>query len=318
MLQIRPFVERDYEEITAVWNAAWPDFKKTAFEFKSSDERRNPQYFWQRLVVEEDGRLLGYGEIEAAYWSKSEGHYAAKFITHPHYLGQGAASLFYEHMLATLQERGDLHYLSTETREDCPEAIHFLTEHGFEQVMRFPISHLDVSTFDATLYDEKLAEVKAAGIEILSLAELQKRDADWKIKIHRIIADTLQDVPSPDEMSDFTFDELDRALGSPNFLPEGVFLAVDGEQVVAISELWRSLADPHKLLTGLTGVVRSHRRRGLATAVKIHAIRFAQAYGATILETDNEENNPMFQLNLQLGFQERPAFVEFKKTVEPL
>jgi GNAT superfamily N-acetyltransferase len=82
---------------------------------------------------------------------------------------------------------------------------------------------------------------------------------------------------------------------------------------VALSELWSSQADLKKLFTGLTGVLRSHRRRGLATAVKVRAICFAQRYGATILETDNEENNPMFQLNLQLGFQPQPALIEFKK-----
>ncbi|MCB8942947.1 MAG: hypothetical protein H6658_04265 [Ardenticatenaceae bacterium] len=28
MLTIRPFAEKDYEATTAVWNAAWSDYKK--------------------------------------------------------------------------------------------------------------------------------------------------------------------------------------------------------------------------------------------------------------------------------------------------
>jgi hypothetical protein len=32
-----------------------------------------------------------------------------------------------------------------------------------------------------------------------------------------------------------------------------------------------------------------------------------------IIETDNEENNPMYQLNLQLGFAPQPAELDFHK-----
>ena len=313
MLQIRPFVETDYEGITAVWNAAWPDYSKLAFEFKTQDELRNPRYYWQRLVVEEAGEIIGYGQFGEAWWSKVEGQYGTGFITHPDFLGHGAATAFYEAMLVTLGKRGDLQFLVAETRENYTQAVQFLTERGFVQVMRFPISHLDLTAFDPTPYQQKMAQLAQTGIDICPLPTLQETDADWMTKLHRLKADVIKDVPSPDEMVEWPFEELQRSLAHPNFMPEGVFITVDKGQYVGLSELWRSQADPKKLFTGLTGVARSHRRRGLATAVKVRAICFAQRYGAIILETDNEENNPMFQLNLQLGFQPQPAIVEFKK-----
>ncbi len=67
------------------------------------------------------------------------------------------------------------------------------------------------------------------------------------------------------------------------------------------------------LHTGMTGVLRSHRRQGLATALKVHAIQFAKAYGAKAINTSNEEHNPMFQLNLALGFAPAPAWLDFEK-----
>jgi GNAT superfamily N-acetyltransferase len=181
--------------------------------------------------------------------------------------------------------------------------------------MRFPISHLDLITFDPTPFKAKVAQVQQSGIAICSLATLAESDKDWKSKMHRLKADVLKDVPSPDEMIEWPIEEFERNLAYPNYMHEGVFIAIDKGQYVGLSELWRSQADPRRLYTGLTGVARSHRRRGVATAVKVHAICFAQNYGATILETDNEENNPMFQLNLQLGFQPQPAIVEFKKKI---
>jgi GNAT superfamily N-acetyltransferase len=228
-------------------------------------------------------------------------------------LGHGAATAFYEQMLDTLRQRGDLQYLTAETRETYTHAVQFLTEQGFEQTMCFPISHVDLTAFDPTPFQPKVAQVKQAGIHIYTLATLQDADPDWMSKTHQVKAEIIKDVPAPDELIEWPFAEFERSLAYPNFMPEGIFIAIDKGQYVALSELWRSQADPKRLYTGLTGVLRSHRRRGLATAVKVHAICFAQSYGATILETDNEENNPMFQLNLQLGFRPQPALVEFKK-----
>jgi hypothetical protein len=83
-----------------------------------------------------------------------------------------------------------------------------------------------------------------------------------------------------------------------------------------MSCLWRHAAGRHKLNTGLTGVLRSHRRRGIATALKVCAMSFARDYGAIEVDTDNEENNPMLQLNYQLGFRSLPAELTLHKTLE--
>ncbi|MCD4691179.1 GNAT family N-acetyltransferase, partial [bacterium] len=76
---------------------------------------------------------------------------------------------------------------------------------------------------------------------------------------------------------------------------------------------WIALADPTKLHTGLTGTVRSHRRRGIATALKVAAIDLAKKRGVATIETDNEENNPMYALNVELGFEPQPAWLDFTK-----
>ena len=50
--------------------------------------------------------------------------------------------------------------------------------------------------------------------------------------------------------------------------------------------------------------------------MKVKGIKFAQTAGIEIIETDNEENNPMLDLNKQLGFEERPAFVNYERKPE--
>jgi GNAT superfamily N-acetyltransferase len=126
-----------------------------------------------------------------------------------------------------------------------------------------------------------------------------------------------QDVPSPEPFTRSPFDVfVERTLTAPNFLPDAQIIAVDAGRWVGMSGLWKSLATPKRLHTGFTGVARSHRRKGVATAMKVEGIRFARAYGAEIIGTDNEENNPMYLLNLQLGFEPRLAELFYRKQMQ--
>jgi hypothetical protein len=43
------------------------------------------------------------------------------------------------------------------------------------------------------------------------------------------------------------------------------------------------------------------------------AFEFAKAQGARSIQTDNEEKNPMYDLNVRLGFKPIPAWLIFAK-----
>ena len=67
--------------------------------------------------------------------------------------------------------------------------------------------------------------------------------------------------------------------------------------------------------TGHTGVARSHRRKGIATALKVVALESARQLGIKFVVTGNEENNPMLQLNLRLGFRQIHVTRTYQKTL---
>jgi len=318
MFTIRPFEQRDseYEAVVSVENAVWPDYPGTIEEWKHKDNSRDPRYLFQRLVVEVDGKIVAHGIYCEPWWSIKPGKYYINVSVRPDHQRHGIGTAFYNHVMDILSEHDPVKLMS-DTREDKADAVRFLTKRGFKQIMREPVSHLDVVTFDPSRFPGIPTKMDDLGIRIQSLTEIQAVDSDWKRRLWDLEWKLLQDVPSPDPFTQRTFENYEKqVLGSPGFNADAQFIATDAGQWVGLSALWKAQAEPEKLYTGLTGVVRSHRRKGIATALKLRAINFAKGYSARVIETDNEENNPMYYLNMKLGFRPRPAWLEFEKKIK--
>jgi mycothiol synthase len=66
----------------------------------------------------------------------------------------------------------------------------------------------------------------------------------------------------------------------------------------------------HRLENGLTAVRRSHRRRGLATALKRAQISWAAANGfRELVPSSVEGNEAMRAVNERLGYKPLPAWI---------
>ncbi len=104
-----------------------------------------------------------------------------------------------------------------------------------------------------------------------------------------------------------------RFTASPGYLPDGYLLAWDGERCVGQTVLWRDDLQGH-LSTGVTGVLREYRRRGIALALKAASLQFAKDAGFAAVRTHNATSNEgMLAINERLGFQAKPAWVRFRK-----
>ena len=83
--------------------------------------------------------------------------------------------------------------------------------------------------------------------------------------------------------------------------------------MVGFATLAPLAALPDTLEHELTGVLRSHRRRGIAEALKREQIRWAAAQGYKRLVTYTQEgNDAMRALNLKLGYRERLASISLR------
>ena len=326
-MNIRPFnpTDAEYEALVSVINRAWPQMPFTVEAVRYSHEHRNPQYFHQRVVVEAaSGELVAAADYFEASWAHVPGKYSLDMDIVPGH-EQAVMQPLYDYMLEQLAERDPApQKLVGFTREDKTAVIDFLTSHGFEQVMREPRSEQDVTKFNFARYAGREAKLAAKGIRIYTLLELQALDPDWLTKYYELEWHVDQDIPSPDPATRRPLAQFEKMFNHPNFRADGHLIAVDEKkgsgpgrgEYVGVSSIWMRPPSTERVGVGVTGIKRSHRRLGIATVLKVRAAAFVRDIGARYIGTENEENNPMYDLNLRLGFQPKPAWLEFAKELE--
>ncbi len=310
--------ERDYESLVAIGNAIEPDSPRTASEVRDGDKRRDPRVKHRRFLAEWNGAVVGDGGFGQSPWNYHPRKFGMGVAVRPDHQGKGIGAALYDVILEAVRAHDPLR-VTTGTRADRDRALRFLGDRGFVEEMREWESRLDVPVFDFAPYEAERVEqrVEQAGIRLTTMGELAA-DPDRDRKIHALENQLGADVPSTDPHTDVTMEQWRKMLlESPNFLADGYQVAVHEAtgEYVGLSMLFKRQADKD-LDTGLTGVSRDWRRKGIALALKLRAIRFAKEYGAPRIRTENEINNRgMLAINERLGFVKQPAWIVFVKRI---
>ncbi len=312
---IRPFdgSDRDYQAIVDVWNAAFPDEPTDVQTRRHYDEHLQDGFLFERLIGEMDGfPVLNafYGEDQ---WSHLPGKYRLGIHVVPECRRMGFGSAAYDYTWDRIKDRDPRPtLLACYVREDDADSMRFVEKRGFRVAQRNQFSQLDVASFDEAPFQGVLERVDASDVRVRSFAELMREDPEALRKAYEAGWEFLQDVPFPEPLQKMPFEQYTAEVEGPWGMPESWFIAVDGGRYVGITQLWRTPAQPKRLRTGLTGVARTHRRRGIATALKVRAISRAKEQGFELIRTDNEENNPMYLLNVRLGFKPIPSWLAYR------
>jgi GNAT superfamily N-acetyltransferase len=319
MFKIRPFqpTDAEYDGIAQIEKAVYPENAETAADFKHSDTIRKPEQFYRRWIVEQDGRLIAFANTSQQFDSNEPDRYRFNIVVHPDFERIGVGTAVYNHIWQTLQSCDPRPaILETTCYQHHPQTVRFLQKRGFQQVMRWVISKLDVPAFDTSAFTPLRQKLEAQGIAFCTVPELQASDPEWLPKLHELDWQLVQDEPlpfTPKKMSEERFRQL--YLEAPTALVDSWVVAVENGRYVGNSMLEKG-SQPGIVSTGFTGVLRDYRRCGLATALKAHANAYALAAGFQAIRTGNEENNPMLTLNKKLGFKEITASLAFEKRLE--
>jgi GNAT superfamily N-acetyltransferase len=311
---VRPFRPEDYEAVAAVSNAVFPEYAQTAEDWRHEDEHDDPKCLRGRVVAEHEGAVVGvagFNQWANRFHPRKFGVYASLL---PEHRGRGLGEALHQAVLAALAPHQPIS-LTAEAREDMTEAVRFLVKHGYEEKMRSWESRLALPTFDPEPFRAGAQRAYDGGIVIRTLPELAADPARDR-KMYDLAWELQLDVPATEPPTPIDFEYYVRErLNHPDFIQEGCFVALDGEDFVGYTNFWRTSTGP-ELYTGLTGVRRAYRRRGIALALKLRALEWAKASGAPQVKTWNEQNNRgMLSINEALGFVKQPAWVVYVKTL---
>jgi GNAT superfamily N-acetyltransferase len=306
----------DYPALVAVGKASYPDYGETVEEWRHWDKTwDHSKYFKLRLVAEDRGRVVGYGQVNHMRWAFVPTKYRVDITVLPEARGRGHGTALYDELAAAVIKRAG-RALASAAKESMTDGVRFLTKRGYREVKRDWESRLFVKAFDFARFETADDRVGKQGIRIVTLADEMQRDPAALQKAFELCEDCRMDIPSVDPPTRHTFDEFRREdIDAPSALLDAFYLAIDKDgRYLGVSNLFRSLDDPTFIWQGITGVRREARGRGIAMALKLRTVRYAVDKGIEHIKTWNDvHNTPMLSINEAMGFAKQPAWISYEK-----
>lgn len=301
--------DRDYDALATFLNHFEPD------PIAASDicewDRRNADNVLRRTVVRmADEGVIGYSVTLQGPWNQPGEFYLWIGVAENH-RRQGIGSRLYERALDFVRPRAGT-ALTTDVGEDDAEGLRFAARRGFHQVKHTFQSRLDLHTFEEAAFADVVESAERLGIRFYTLAEVPDSD-----EVRATLYQFNRQVSLQDPGSDGIFPTFERfakdVFEAPWYRPEGQWLAADGDRVVGMCAVGYFQVS-NSMYNMMTGVDEAYRGRGIAQALKVLAIRWAKAFGADYIRTNNNsENAPMLAINHKLGYEPQPGIFTLLK-----
>ena len=313
---LRPLlVATDAASVARIRSACSPDWPVTTEQVQQEEQRRPSDRWHIARVALIDDAVVGYGTLQPPLSFARPGRLRISIGVEPSQRGHGVGRALFEALLGVARDAGADELLA-ETRDQ--ERSRFLTDRGFVAEHRRIQSRLAPTEVRAQTIAQQIDQATDAffadGLRVASYRQLQLLDAHAARRLYELELTLWQDIPFglQGELPSFETYQHEE-LADPNFLPEATFIALDGDQWIALAALARA---PLGLLATITGVRSAWRRRGLARWLKLHTIRYAlEVRAAGIVTFNDATNDGMMRLNASLGFVESAVEVRYRKNL---
>jgi RNA polymerase sigma factor (sigma-70 family) len=298
--KLRPFHDPDWPMVSAIASArAGADEPGHELWLRRRQKFDESRYFRRHYVVENAAlkQIVAYGAVEQSIYLPK---YRLLLVSDPQWLKQGVGKLLLDRLMEDLREAQAI-TVSCRQYASETESVRLLESSGFVETSRVFDSRLDVAGVDVS----GLAQ-PVRGFEISTFAEERVRDPRCVEKLYELTTLLSQDDPAkgPFVSPAYNAREALMWLEMPYVLPDALFIAKRGDEYVGVSDVSLFEAMPGGLTQGFTGVKREYRRRGLATALKLHGIVYAQSHGYQAIQTFNKpQQHAIRALNEKLGFR---------------
>jgi GNAT superfamily N-acetyltransferase len=201
--------------------------------------------------------------------------------------------------------------------DDQADSLRFLFRRGFVETHRMVELHLNLSEADLTPLAELPHSLTAQGIEFTTSRQEGQDERFWT-KLTNLQRAAVIGWPDPDPDGVVTIpteDEVRRMFDSWQTTPETFFLAKAAGVFIGYTALGPDHCAPEAIGTGPTAVRPEYRGRGVATALKVLALAYAQQQGWRTAVT-RSASPAMIHVNEKLGFQRGRAEVRLVRKLE--
>lgn len=306
----------DLEEVVEIARAIRPDdFESVAGLRDWHDTQRSAGRMCVRWLALLEGQIVGSAYIGRSAWIPPT-TIILYVAVHPDHQKRGYGRALLERAEATASERGGERVFSW-TEETRSRSMRFLDRAGYEAVERRWESTLDLPRRDLGRLQATVDRIVSSGIRIMSVASLSAERDDWKRDLHSLYTDVEHDVPAPFPIQKIRYEDFEAASLGHRFIGDGFFVALDGDQLVGLTEPQPVDDVPNAIEQNLTGVRSDYRGRGIALALKAHAAIWAAQAGYTSIRTQNaQSNDAMLAVNDRLGFKRNRATIEYLKNLQ--
>jgi len=305
-------VTTDLPSINDIYNTAWLE-PSTLERVQEYESRITPGRIRLYLAaVDAQGALVGYTDTWHNPWMR-DGEFQVEVIVATGARGQGIGSQLYDAANRFTQQHDATRRIVMLPAHD-PASLAFAERRGFTIERHIFESRLDLADFDERPFIGALERARADGVRFFSMADLGDSEEAQR-RLHEVNRRASLDTPGQHHTF-APFEEWRR------FVCEASWYRADGQIVAAVGDAedplaldWIGMAavgymaETNSMYHMITGVDRPYRGRGLATALKLLAIRCARRHNAVYLRTNNDsENAPMLAINRKLGFQPLPGY----------
>ena len=316
-LDSREFRLGDYERLVEIYNANYPHYAVSVSELRSRDDSIDKsKYLLKRLTWLDGltGAIVGFGEVRHVMDMYHPRKFMISMWVDPAKQGRGVGSAIYEGLAKELKGQ-DAIVVWTMNREDLPRHREFFLKRGFQEKMRDWESRLDLSTVNLSEFRGLFEKMLSEGITFTTLAEERRHGTSSLRKLHELVQLITADMPREVAFTPLSYEQWEALeFNSPRLLPEGYVIAKHGSDFVGLSVVYGNEKDPRNLTQGDTGVRREFRGRGIATALKLKVIEFAQKNGYEKVKTWNDSTNAaMLAVNTKLGFKRQVGWIRMEK-----
>ena len=303
--KLRPFHTPDWSTVSAIASARAANDERGHESWLNSRQKFDEsRYFRRHYVVENaDGKqIIAYGGVEQSVYLPK---YRLFLLSDPQWLKRGVGEMLLDRLSEDLREAQAVtvscRQYATET-----ELVNLLESRGFTETTRVLDLRLNVATTDLSTHASLIERLHSEGISITTFADESARNPDCVEKLYAFTTLIRHDDPARGAFLPPAYNAREALLWikMPYVLPDAFFIAKHGDEYAGVSDVSLFEAIPGGLTQGFTGVKREYRRRGLATALKLSGVLYAQTCGYQVIQTFNKpEQTAIRALNEKLGFE---------------